>query len=331
MFTTSPIVAPIANSQCSMDNISAQLNECHDLYHLQTTQTNELHQQLHEVSEDTSSTMSAETATQSYPLYKYNANNEILIGQQILTASTFIQQTSSCSTSMMAPTTMPLHTITGPPAPSSPSATQPFTYGMQSAYEPTPLATSTTINTSPPLPINNHQPTNFQLHSSLLASPKTINRDTLLNGNRYGSSSNHMGGRHNGLHRKYSDADIIGEMNHMYKQSVFARRTGIDDHEPNPFHHYAASSFNRFGGSRKPSSNQKLSPPQQPPPPPSTQIYADTGANWNIQRPHYQYGGSISASPSPNLGGRKLTVKPMYWDSQHVRLQGNTSPIGMYI
>lgn len=64
--------------------------------------------------------------------------------------------------------------------------------------------------------------------------------------------------------------------------------------------------------------NRKLSPPFE--------------SNWNMQRhtPNYQYGGSISATPSPNLGGRKLTTKPVYWDSQHVRLQGNTSPIGEY-
>lgn len=63
--------------------------------------------------------------------------------------------------------------------------------------------------------------------------------------------------------------------------------------------------------------NRKLSPPYDP-------------SNWNAQRhsPHYHYGGSVSATPSPNFGRRNPNTKPVYWDSQHVRLQGNTSPIG---
>lgn len=179
-----------------------------------------------------------------------------------------------------------------------------------------------------PLHYDVTMPMNTQAYPPQLPSPKIINRDVLLNNSRFNSN---LPVRHNGVHRKHSDTDIVGEMNHLYKQSMFARRTGIEE-DSNPFHHCVAPSplhhrdapFNRFGydtaNRRKigsPLVNRKLSPPFE--------------STWNMQRhaPNYQYGGSISASPSPNMGGRKLTTtEPLYWDSQHVRLQGNTSPIG---
>lgn len=43
----------------------------------------------------------------------------------------------------------------------------------------------------------------------------------------------------------------------------------------------------------------------------------------------YRYGGSTSATASPNLGPRKHFTN-LEMDNHYVRLQGNTSPIGKF-
>lgn len=267
--------------------------------------------------------------TDSIDLYQQQPLDSLPLSRHQLTKSNLVYEPSIDNHTLQRLTTLPpqkqysinatvpsqpaniTHTIAATVANSPPSTQLYSNRALQ--YDATALSTTS------PLVMNSHH--------SQLPSPKIINRDIFLNGNRF---SNNLGARHNGVHRKYSDTDIVGEMNQLYKQSMFVRRTGIDD-DPSPFQHctgpspmHRETAFNRFGydtaNRRKigsPLVNRKLSPPFE--------------SNWNIQRhsPNYQYGGSISATPSPNLGGRKLTTsKPVYWDSQHVRLQGNTSPIG---
>lgn len=91
--------------------------------------------------------------------------------------------------------------------------------------------------------------------ASNLPPPKVVNRDMFLNNSRCGNNNlNSSGVPKNGVHRKYSDTDIVSEMNHMYKQSMFVRRTGSEE-EGNPNQFISGtppnreSTFNRLGKS----------------------------------------------------------------------------------
>lgn len=89
--------------------------------------------------------------------------------------------------------------------------------------------------------------------------PNILNRDIFLNNSRVNSNFLNSHTHRNGVpHSKYSDtthvtttaADIVSEMNQIYKQSMFMRRTAPDD-DLNPFNSniplHRESTLNRIG------------------------------------------------------------------------------------
>lgn len=110
----------------------------------------------------------------------------------------------------------------------------------QASTSPSPSSGNQQLSPPPPPPPSN-----------------IINRDIFLNNSRVNSNFVNSHAYRNGVHH-YSEpvnttanaADIVSEMNQIYKQSMFMRRSGPDD-DLNPFNSniplHRESTFNRIG------------------------------------------------------------------------------------